>query len=242
MDSKEVYLKSSVGTLPYMAPELFPKDWSETETAEVQYIETVDIYSLALVPHELFGAGRAFYPKCRTQHFLYMSKCRGDTPQLNLAQVPSRMRTVVMLGVASDPKARPTLGQFRAAVAHAHPDNIVCTGFAMSTPSESVAALMADAMREGRWFEETEVTIRDWIVGGFSRPLYRTTLNNFGEVVAVNTVSLPDGNDSDYLRLLVNEARLLLSFEHPNIVKVTFILISQITNVKKIYMFWKPRL
>jgi serine/threonine protein kinase len=123
VESTEVYVKSRVGTLVYMAPEQFPKSLTLADVRNLQYKKTADIYSLALVLHQLFGAGADFFPRYRDNLVLSFAKSKGEAPQLNLAQLPPRLRSVVRKGVATDPKARPTLDEFFGAVALAGVDD-----------------------------------------------------------------------------------------------------------------------
>lgn len=123
VESTEVYVKSRVGTLVYMAPEQFPKSLSKADLQKVQYKKTADIYSLALVLHQLFGAGANFYPDYMDTVMLSFAKSKGEVPQLNEARVPPRLRDVVRKGVATNPKTRPTLEEFCGAVSLARADD-----------------------------------------------------------------------------------------------------------------------
>lgn len=114
-----------------MAPELFPKSMAKEDAENIKYKKTVDVYSLALILHQLFGGGTDFFPTCHNNITLSFAKSRGEPPMLKLGELPPRLRRVISNGVATDPKKRPTLDEFFGAVMRAKPDDPQSMGAAL---------------------------------------------------------------------------------------------------------------
>ena len=106
-----------------MAPEIFPAISAQnTFSAGVQYTYTSDIYSISLIIHELFGGGKNFFqstegiPHNVKQVQIYLAKCQRVSPELNLKLLHTDLRDIIRRGVDSDPKQRPSLQEFLAAI------------------------------------------------------------------------------------------------------------------------------
>jgi serine/threonine protein kinase len=108
-----------------MAPEIFARmstadgglRGAAAAKEEVKYKKTVDVYSLSLIIYQLYGGGAGFFPQCRDSIQLVLAKSSGTRPLLSLELLPTMsLRSVVRRGVANDPKARPSLAEYRAAV------------------------------------------------------------------------------------------------------------------------------
>jgi hypothetical protein len=64
----------------------------------------------------LFGGGADFFPQCQDSIQLVLTKSSGVQPLLSLEKLPPYMSNVVSKGVATDPKERPSLAEYRVAV------------------------------------------------------------------------------------------------------------------------------
>jgi hypothetical protein len=87
------------------------------------YNKPVDIYALALILHELFGGGASFLPLpdgCHPRYhaaYVIVAKCLRTPPCLRLLDLlPLALRDVVKAGVDADPRKRPCLEEFIAAI------------------------------------------------------------------------------------------------------------------------------
>ena len=104
-----------ISTHVYMAPEVIRGRSTADGLENIEYRKTGDIYSLALILHELFGGGSNFYPKERHPQ-LIISKYSDEAPQLKLESLPASLRIKIRDGVSHDPQKRPRLGEFSEAI------------------------------------------------------------------------------------------------------------------------------
>ena len=113
----------------YTAPEVFPQmdDIDYRAKGGLPYDKNVDIYSLSLVLHELFGGhgGGKFFPFSNVNNIQWSVLCaknRRDPPKLKeeLPIWPTTLQDAIRRGVDSDPQKRPSLKEFSEAIKVTH--------------------------------------------------------------------------------------------------------------------------
>ena len=120
------YLKTAgVGTLVYTAPEVYHRIEEPNNCGnKCPYDNTVDIYSLSLVLHEIFGGhgGYEFFPCPGIDHrvwdfSVHQAKLSGKPPRLQELPIrPKTLQNAIGRGVDADPQKRPTLKEFSEAI------------------------------------------------------------------------------------------------------------------------------
>jgi serine/threonine protein kinase len=106
----------AVGTYKYSAPELFRPSDPQDPNMCIKYKKSIDIYSLTLVIHLIYGGNSDFFPGLDTDLHLFFAKMKGQEPNLVLDLVDSSLKELISRGISADPERRPALEEFAQAI------------------------------------------------------------------------------------------------------------------------------